>query len=150
MTQGFWGKLNKPIMAMAPMANVTDAAFRRMFAEVGGPDGKPDIGLINEQLPGLVQRLTAVGAFRNAGITAQMPTAIQNPEQIDKFLANIGGLKAAADLALEQNKTKAEAAQSIGAATESTAKAAQLQAQLPVVQAQAGMQLQAIKDFPKP
>ena len=112
-----------------------------------GPDGKPDIGLINEQLPGLVQRLTAVGAFRNAGITAQMPTAIQNPEQIDKFLANIGGLKAAADLALEQNKTKAEAAQSIGAATESTAKAAQLQAQLPVVQAQAGMQLQAIKDF---
>ncbi len=31
---GFWKKLKKPIMAMAPMANVTDAAFRRMFSEV--------------------------------------------------------------------------------------------------------------------
>ncbi len=27
----FWKTLKKPIMAMAPMANVTDAAFRRMF-----------------------------------------------------------------------------------------------------------------------
>jgi hypothetical protein len=101
-----------------------------------GPDGKPDIGLINEQLPGLVQRLTAVGAFRNAGITAQMPTAIQNPEQIDKFLANIGGLKAAADLALEQNKTKAETAQSTAAATESTAKAGETNLQAQLVQHQ--------------
>lgn len=37
-TKGFWAKLKKPIMAMAPMANVTDAAFRRMFAELGPPD----------------------------------------------------------------------------------------------------------------
>jgi tRNA-dihydrouridine synthase len=43
MQAGFWAKLKKPIMAMAPMANVTDAAFRRMFAEVGGADGKPDV-----------------------------------------------------------------------------------------------------------
>ncbi len=35
---GFWKKLKKPIMAMAPMANVTDAAFRRMFADLGRPD----------------------------------------------------------------------------------------------------------------
>ncbi len=35
---GFWTKLKKPIMAMAPMANVTDAAFRRMFAEIKKPD----------------------------------------------------------------------------------------------------------------
>jgi len=34
----FWQKLKKPIMAIAPMANVTDAAFRRMFAECGAPD----------------------------------------------------------------------------------------------------------------
>jgi nifR3 family TIM-barrel protein len=55
MQQGFWTKLKKraverggPILAMAPMANVTDAAFRRMFAEIGGAapagaHGKPDV-----------------------------------------------------------------------------------------------------------
>ena len=35
---GFWKTIKKPIIAMAPMANVTDAAFRRMFAECGKPD----------------------------------------------------------------------------------------------------------------
>lgn len=35
---GFWGKLPKPFLIMAPMANVTDAAFRRMFAKYGKPD----------------------------------------------------------------------------------------------------------------
>ena len=34
----FWTKLKKPIMAMAPMANVSDAAFRQMFVECGKPD----------------------------------------------------------------------------------------------------------------
>lgn len=38
MENGFWGKLKKPIMALAPMANVTDAAFRRQFVECGKPD----------------------------------------------------------------------------------------------------------------
>lgn len=38
MKAGFWKELKRPIMAMAPMANVTDAAFRRMFAECGKPD----------------------------------------------------------------------------------------------------------------
>jgi nifR3 family TIM-barrel protein len=38
MPQGFWSKLKKPIFANAPMANVTDAAFRRMFVECGRPD----------------------------------------------------------------------------------------------------------------
>jgi tRNA-dihydrouridine synthase len=33
----FWSNLPRPIMAMAPMANVTDAAFRRMFVECGKP-----------------------------------------------------------------------------------------------------------------
>lgn len=36
--QGFWGKLPRPFLIMAPMANVTDAAFRRMFAKYGKPD----------------------------------------------------------------------------------------------------------------
>ncbi len=35
---GFWGKLRKPIMVLAPMANVTDAAFRRIIAKYGKPD----------------------------------------------------------------------------------------------------------------
>ncbi|MDO8572649.1 MAG: tRNA-dihydrouridine synthase [bacterium] len=45
MTQGFWGKLKRPFFVMAPMADVTDAAFRRLIAKYsnhgklqGGPD----------------------------------------------------------------------------------------------------------------
>ena len=48
MVKGFWKKLkNKnrpalrlggPILALAPMADVTDAAFRRIIAKYGGPD----------------------------------------------------------------------------------------------------------------
>ena len=45
MNQGFWKKLKekskkqkRPILALAPMANVTDAAFRRMFVKYGKPD----------------------------------------------------------------------------------------------------------------
>lgn len=38
MPQGFWKKLPKPFFALAPMANVTDAAFRRLIAKYGKPD----------------------------------------------------------------------------------------------------------------
>ncbi len=38
MMQGFWKNLKKPIFVLAPMANVTDAAFRRIFAKYGKPD----------------------------------------------------------------------------------------------------------------
>ncbi len=34
----FWHKLKKPIFVLAPMANVTDAAFRRVIAKYGKPD----------------------------------------------------------------------------------------------------------------
>ena len=34
----FWKKLKKPIFVIAPMANVTDVAFRAMFAKYGKPD----------------------------------------------------------------------------------------------------------------
>ena len=33
----FWDKLPRPIFALAPMANVTDAAFRRIIAKYGKP-----------------------------------------------------------------------------------------------------------------
>src|SRR3989338_2164480 len=36
MPQGFWGKLKKPIMVLAPMADVTDAAFRQLIAKYSG------------------------------------------------------------------------------------------------------------------
>jgi nifR3 family TIM-barrel protein len=38
MKTGFWAKLNKPIMALAPMENVTDQAFRRIINKYGKPD----------------------------------------------------------------------------------------------------------------
>jgi len=38
VNRGFWEKLKKPIMVLAPMANVTDAAFRDMIARNGKPD----------------------------------------------------------------------------------------------------------------
>ena len=34
----FWQKLQKPIMVLAPMADVTDPAFRRVIAKYGKPD----------------------------------------------------------------------------------------------------------------
>ena len=38
MSNGFWGKLPKPFFCLAPMADVTDAAFRRLIAKYGKPD----------------------------------------------------------------------------------------------------------------
>ncbi len=38
MIKGFWKTLSKPIFALAPLANVTDAAFRRVIAKYGKPD----------------------------------------------------------------------------------------------------------------
>ncbi|MDD2766781.1 MAG: tRNA-dihydrouridine synthase family protein [Candidatus Moranbacteria bacterium] len=35
---GFWEKLEKPFFVLAPMANVTDAVFRRVIAKHGRPD----------------------------------------------------------------------------------------------------------------
>jgi len=34
----FWRKLSKPILCLAPMADVTDEAFRQMFVKYGKPD----------------------------------------------------------------------------------------------------------------
>ena len=36
--QSFWSQLPKPFFAMAPMADVTDSAWRALVAELGKPD----------------------------------------------------------------------------------------------------------------
>ena len=36
--KNFWDQLPKPFFCLAPMANVTDAAFRQIIAKYGGPD----------------------------------------------------------------------------------------------------------------
>ncbi len=36
--QSFWHTLQKPFFVLAPMADVTDAAYRRLIAEIGKPD----------------------------------------------------------------------------------------------------------------
>ena len=38
MEHGFWEKIKKPILALAPMEDVTDEAFRRIIAKYGKPD----------------------------------------------------------------------------------------------------------------
>src|SRR5690348_3280808 len=38
MNKGFWGELKKPVLVLAPMANVTDASFRYVIAKYGKPD----------------------------------------------------------------------------------------------------------------
>ncbi len=37
-SSGFWSALPRPFFCMAPMADVTDASFRRIFAQYGKPD----------------------------------------------------------------------------------------------------------------
>jgi nifR3 family TIM-barrel protein len=38
MNLGFWKKLKRPFFVLAPMADVTDASFRRIIAKYGKPD----------------------------------------------------------------------------------------------------------------
>lgn len=38
MKESFWKRLKKPFFVLAPMADVTDAAFRRIIAKYGKPD----------------------------------------------------------------------------------------------------------------
>src|SRR3989338_8003590 len=38
MQKGFWGNLKRPFFALAPMADVTDFAFREIIAKYGKPD----------------------------------------------------------------------------------------------------------------
>jgi nifR3 family TIM-barrel protein len=36
--ESFWNRLKKPLFVVAPMADVTDAAYRKLIAEYGAPD----------------------------------------------------------------------------------------------------------------
>ena len=38
VTKGFWGQLDEPFFALAPMYDVTDEAFRRIIAKYSNPD----------------------------------------------------------------------------------------------------------------
>lgn len=38
INKGFWGALQKPLFVLAPMADVTDCAFRKLIAKYGKPD----------------------------------------------------------------------------------------------------------------
>lgn len=48
---GFWGKLKKPFFVLAPMANVTDAVFRRIITKYSKYGGKDIINNSEEDLP---------------------------------------------------------------------------------------------------
>ena len=41
MNECFWQKLKKPFTVLAPMANVTDWAFRQVIVEAGRPSFAP-------------------------------------------------------------------------------------------------------------
>ena len=36
--ESFWGRMPRPFFVLAPMADVTDPAYRRLIAETHGPD----------------------------------------------------------------------------------------------------------------
>ncbi len=97
MSNEFWDKLKasgKPIMALAPMADVTDAAFRRVIAKYG----KPDLmytefvaidGLLSDGYDKLSKDLIYTDAERP--IVAQIfGTKPENFEKVARMVADMG------------------------------------------------------------
>jgi len=91
MVQGFWKNIKKPFLALAPMADVTDVAFRCMFAKYGKPDvmwtefvSADGLCLAPEE-----GRKRLLKAFEY--IEAERPVVAQifgsNPEHIEKAVA---------------------------------------------------------------
>jgi nifR3 family TIM-barrel protein len=90
----FWQKLKKPIMVLAPMANVTDAAFRTIIAR----NGKPDVmwtefvsvdGLLSEGKNKLLVDLRYSEAERP--IVAQIfGSRPENFEKVARMLVDMG------------------------------------------------------------
>lgn len=88
--KGFWKKLERPFFVLAPLANVTDAAFRRIIAK----NGKPDVfwtefvsadGLDSDGREKLLPDL--IYSEEERPIVAQLFSA--NPEKIEKAAALI-------------------------------------------------------------
>ncbi len=94
MQKGFWAKLKKPIFALAPMANVTDAAFRSIIARYGKPDVMwtefvPVDGLLSEGKNKLLIDLKYSEAERP--IVAQIFGAVpEHFEKVSKMLVELG------------------------------------------------------------
>jgi len=92
----FWAKLSKPFFALAPLEDVTDAAFRRLIAKYG----KPDVmfteftsadGLVLADAGGRNKlRKKLLYADSERPVVAQLFTAI--PEHMEKASALVEGL----------------------------------------------------------
>ncbi|TSC68038.1 MAG: tRNA-dihydrouridine synthase [Parcubacteria group bacterium Gr01-1014_72] len=96
MSKGFWEKLKRPIIALAPMADVTDAAFRRIIAKYSKPAG-PDVmftefvsadGLCSAGRPRLLADLSYTDAERP--IVAQLFSG--RPEKMEEAAALVARL----------------------------------------------------------
>lgn len=71
-----------------------------------GEDG--DTSRVNEQLPGIVASLKANNVLKDAGFPdLDLPNQVQDPKQLDSFLAAVGGQQAAIDKALSNKKEQA-------------------------------------------
>ncbi|MDE2018885.1 MAG: tRNA-dihydrouridine synthase [Patescibacteria group bacterium] len=97
METGFWKKLPRPILAMAPMANVTDAAFRRQFAECSGAAlGKFVFWTEFVSVEGLLSkgRGQLMADLRFGGDEHPIVAQIfgSKPEQFEKVAAELAGM----------------------------------------------------------
>src|ERR1035437_4258854 len=109
-----------------------------------GPDGKPDMAKVNAALPGAISGLQSNDAFKNAGITTPPPTQITDPQQLDQWIAQIGGARAVTDKVLTQQKetqgikaSEASVASSKASAAEAAARTPGLEAESTIKQAEA-------------
>ncbi len=96
----FWKELKKPFFVLAPMADVTDAAFRRMFAKYGKQNGKAGGG------PDVIytEFVSADGLFLGGGHVLEKDliyTEEERPIVAQFFSKDIDLMKRAAELAVE-------------------------------------------------
>ncbi len=100
MNQGFWSKLKKPFFVLAPMADVTDIAFRGIIAKYslhGKAGGGPDVFW--------TEFVSADGLASPKGRAALMTdlayTEAERPIVAQVFTSNPDNMRAAAKLILE-------------------------------------------------
>lgn len=99
-----------------------------------GEDG--DTSRVNVQLPGIVASLKANNVLKDAGFPdMELPNQIQDPKQLDDFLAAVGGQQAAIEKQLGQKETQAKTAASQAAAGKDAADALKARADAAKTQA---------------